>query len=233
MSDHKNYLIVGGTAGIGKKIVEQLLERKAEIWVAARTASAESGVHSIIFDASKDKLDVTTLPPTLDGFVYCPGSINLKPFARLTSQDFLDDFQLNLLGAVSTIQAVLPRLKAAPHSSIVLFSTVAVMQGMPFHASIAAAKGAVEGLTRSLAAEFAHRIRVNALAPSLTRTPLAEKLLATEDKIKSASERHPLKRIGEPEDIASAAAFLLSSDSSWITGQVIGVDGGLSALRSA
>jgi NAD(P)-dependent dehydrogenase (short-subunit alcohol dehydrogenase family) len=233
MSVHKNYLVIGGTSGIGESIVKELLARNAAVWVGARTGSAEPGVHAITFDVLKDKLDVSALPGTLDGLVYCPGSINLKPFARLTSQDFRDDFQINLVGAVNVIQAVLPNLKAASQSSIVLFSTVAVTQGMPYHASIGAAKGAIEGLTRSLAAEFAPKIRVNAIAPSLTRTRLAEKLLSTEEKTKSASERHPLKRIGEPADLSSAAVFLLSSESSWISGQVIGVDGGLSSLRSA
>jgi NAD(P)-dependent dehydrogenase (short-subunit alcohol dehydrogenase family) len=167
----------------------------------------------------------------LDGVVYCPGSINLKPFHRITDQEFIEEFNLNVLGAVRVVRTVLPLLKNSSQSSIVFFSTIAVQQGMPFHASIATAKGALEGLTRSLAAEYAPKIRVNCIAPSLTNTPLASRLLSTDEKKKASDERHPLKRIGEPEDLANLAAFLLSPQSSWITGQVIHVDGGLSSIR--
>ena len=149
----------------------------------------------------------------------------------MKDEDFLADFNLNVLGAVKSIRTVLPCLKHAEDASIVLFSTVAVQTGMAFHASIASAKGAVEGLTRTLAAEFAPRIRVNAIAPSLTDTPLASKLLSREDSRKAAAERHPLKRVGKPEDVAAAATFLLSDDSSWMTGQVLALDGGMSAIK--
>ena len=160
-------------------------------------------------------------------------TIRLKPFQRLTRDDFLEDFQINFLGAVHVIQACLPNLKKSPTgASILLFSTVAVTTGMPFHASIAGAKGAVEGLTRSLAAELASRIRVNAIAPSLTDTPLAVNLLSSEEKRQAAAERHPMKRIGSVQDIARLALFLLSDDAGWITGQVFHADGGMSALRT-
>jgi NAD(P)-dependent dehydrogenase (short-subunit alcohol dehydrogenase family) len=165
--------------------------------------------------------------------VYCPGSIRLRPFHRLKTQDFLSDLEINLLGAVKAIQACLPGLKKADApASIVLFSTVAVKTGMPFHASIASAKGAIEGLTRSLAAEFAPRIRVNAIAPSLTDTNLAKTLLSDDGKRTAAAERHPLKRVGTPADIAAAAKFLLDDSASWITGQIIAVDGGMGAIRT-
>ena len=154
-------------------------------------------------------------PDVLDGMVYCPGTIELKPFQRLTMDHFKEDLAVNYLGAVKSIQGVLPRLKKSKRSpSVVLFSTVAVKTGMPFHASIAGAKAAVEGLTRSLAAEFAPRIRFNAIAPSLTDTPLAGLLLSDEGKRKASAERHPLKRIGSPIDIAAIAVHLLSDDSS-------------------
>ena len=163
--------------------------------------------------------------------MYAPGSINLKPFRGLKRSDFEHEFAINALGAVDVLQWAQKTLTATPGASVVLFSTVAVTQGMPFHASVAAAKGAVEGLTRSLAAEWAPKVRVNAIAPSLTNTPLAERLLNNEAKQEAAAKRHPLQRVGTPEDIANAALFLLSEQSSWITGQILGVDGGMSALK--
>lgn len=217
--------MIGGSSGIGLQLTNLLKEQKNEVIIASR------GSDHYRFDVLTETLDVTKLPARLDGLVYCPGTINLKPFPRLTDQDFMDDFNLNVMGAVKTIRTVLPLLKSAEQASIVLFSTVAVQQGMPFHASVAAAKGALEGLAKSLAAEFAPKIRVNVIAPSLTDTPLAAKLLSTEEKIKSSGDRHPLKRIGTPNDIANLAAFLLSADSSWITGQVIHADGGISTLK--
>lgn len=196
------------------------------------TLTEIAGVHHLALDVSAEFLDLDTLPEILHGLVYCPGSIVLKPFQRLSIDDFLADFNLNLLGAVKVVQGCLTRLKKSPTgSSIVLFSTVAVKTGMAFHASVASAKGAVEGLTRALAAEFAPRIRVNAIAPSLTETPLAEKLLSNEDKRRAAAERHPLKRIGSPRDIAQLAVHLLSDNGSWITGQIMHVDGGMGSLR--
>ncbi len=231
MSETKNYLIVGGNSGIGLALANLLVADNHLVTVASRQETTNPSFKSLIYDATKDELNLDSLPSKLDGLVYCPGSINLKPFHRFSDQEFLDDFNLNVVGAIRSIRSALPLLKNSEKSSIVLFSTVAVQQGMPFHASVATAKGAIEGLTRSLAAELAPKIRVNAIAPSLTNTPLAGKLLATDDKKKAADERHPLKRTGEAEDIARMAAFLLASDSSWVTGQIFHVDGGLSALR--
>ena len=172
------------------------------------------------------------MPPVLDGLVYFPGSITLKPFHRLTSDDFMNEFQVNCLGAVAAIQNALPALKAAPAASIVLFSTVAVAQGMPFHTSISAAKGAVEGMAKSLAAELAPKIRVNLIAPSLTDTALASNLLNTDAKRESAAKRHPLQQIGSPDDIAALVSFLLSDASQFLTGQILRPDGGLSSVRT-
>lgn len=199
---------------------------------AARTSGtlAEAGVSVQPFDATQPTpLD---LPPVLDGLVYFPGTITLKPFHRLTAEDFLRDFQINCLGAAAAIQAALPSLKAAPAASIILFSTVAVAQGMPFHASVSAAKGAVEGMALALAAEFAPKIRVNVIAPSLTDTPLAGTLLGTEAKREVSAKRHPLQQVGDPEDVAKMVAFLLSDASKFMTGQVLRPDGGLSSIRT-
>jgi NAD(P)-dependent dehydrogenase (short-subunit alcohol dehydrogenase family) len=170
------------------------------------------------------------LPEQIDGFVYCPGSINLRPFKGLKVESFEQDMQINFFGAVKTIQTILPQLTAAGQSSVVLFSSVAASMGMPFHSSIAAAKGAVEGFAKALAAEYASKIRVNVIAPSLTQTPLADKFLNNETKQEKAAERHPMKRFGQPEDLAKMAVFLLNDSSSWMTGQILHVDGGMSTL---
>jgi NAD(P)-dependent dehydrogenase (short-subunit alcohol dehydrogenase family) len=231
----KNYLVIGSGKGIGLKSAE-LLREQGNVYAVSRSISPELealGVNCIQMDVAKDSMDLlNALPETLHGLVYCPGSINLKPFQRLSAQDFLSDFQQNVIGAVSVIQKVLPSLKKAGGSGVVLFSTVAVASGMPFHASIAASKGAVEGLAKSLAAELAaSQIRVNVIAPSLTDTPLAGNLLNTPEKKEAAGKRHPLQRVGTPEDMAKLTCFLVGDESSWITGQVIGVDGGLGNLR--
>lgn len=181
-----------------------------------------------------ERYDLSSLPKIsepLEGLVYFPGTINLKPFHRLSEQDFVNDYQINSLGAVAVTQSYLPNLKQATHSSVVFISTVAVSVGMPYHASIAMAKGAIEGLTKSLAAELAPLIRVNCIAPSLADTPLGEKFINTPEKLEAAQKRNPLKKVGTGKEIAEAVHFLLSSKSSWITGQVIAVDGGMSNIK--
>jgi NAD(P)-dependent dehydrogenase (short-subunit alcohol dehydrogenase family) len=167
----------------------------------------------------------------IDGIVYCPGSINLKPFRTLKHQDFITELELNVLGAIKILQAYSSNLVQSKNASVVFFSTVAVQAGMPFHSSVAVSKGALEGLTRALAAEFAPKIRVNCIAPSLTQTPLAGKLINTPEKLEAGANRHPLKRIGTASDIANAAEFLLSEKAGWVTGQVIHIDGGMSTLK--
>lgn len=178
------------------------------------------------------KAELPDIGGPIDGLVYFPGSINLRPFHRISEADFLAEYQLNALGAVGVIQKYLDNLKASPGASIVLISTVAAETGMSFHTSISMAKSAVEGLARALAAELAPKIRVNTVAPSLTQTPLAEKLTNSPEKVEAGNKRHPLQRIGRPDDIANAIHFLLSEQSAWITGQVLHVDGGMSTLRS-
>ncbi len=233
--ENKNILVVGASSGIGYAITQQLTGTKANIFSASRNTPdlpADSGIKHISLDVLKLESALEELPDQLHALVYCPGTINLKPFQSLKEKDFQRDFGLNVLGAVNVIQACLSKLKKAEGASIVLFSTVAVKVGMTYHASIAAAKGAVEGLGRSLAAELASkRVRVNIIAPSLTETPLAQGLLSTDEKRKAANDRHPLGRIGNPEDIASMVSYLVSDESSWMTGQVLGIDGGISTLK--
>ena len=182
-------------------------------------------------DITKTIDELPNIEGKINGIVYCPGTINLKPLKSLKLEDFQNDLEINLLGAVKVINKYFSNLKSAEKASIVLFSTVAVQTGMPYHASIASAKGAIEGLTRSLAAEFAPSIRVNCIAPSITNTPLADKLLNNESKLKASEDRHPLKRIGSAEEIAHTVEFLLSDKSGFITGQIIKIDGGISSVK--
>lgn len=228
----KKYLVVGGTSGIGNQIVRQLVSLGYEVIVASRESNNIEDLNNVSFQ----NIDVTEtfeldLPEKLDGLVYCPGSINLKPFHRIKTEEFLDELQLNTLGATKVIQQALSALKKSENASIVMFSTVAVQTGLTFHTSVAMAKGALEGFGRALASELAPKIRVNLVAPSLTETPLASNLLSSEEKRKANAERHPLKKIGLATDIANAAVFLLTEKSSWITGQVLHVDGGMSRLK--
>ena len=227
------FVIIGGSSGIGRALALELEARGHAVFATYRSkeqADSERLTYRKL-DVLNALPDWTGLPDAVDGLAYCPGSIPLKPFAHVRSEDLLADYRLNVVGAVAVIQSLLPRLRQATNPSVVVFSTVAVQTGFPYHSIVGASKGAVEGLTRSLAAELAPRIRVNCLAPSLTDTELAAGLLNTQEKRESGMQRHPLKTIGKPEDLARAAAFLLGADSGWITGQVISVDGGISTLR--
>ncbi|MBK6264256.1 SDR family oxidoreductase [Marivirga sp. S37H4] len=231
--ENKNFLIVGASSGIGLSLAKDLQNKGAHLYLASRSKPEITGDFSYIkLDVANFDTELDKLPEELHGLVYCPGTINLKPFQRLKDEDFIRDFTINTLGAAKVIQKALKNLKAANGSSIVLFSTVAANSGLPFHASIAAAKGALQGLGLSLAAELAaSKIRVNMIAPGLTDTPLAGNLLSTDEKKEASNKRHPLGRYGKPEDIARLAIFLLNSDSSWMTAQVIGLDGGMGNIR--
>lgn len=232
MSKQKNILIIGGSAGIGGALTK-LLAAEHQVYVASRNPEQLTGVDytPIVLDVTQQTISLDSLPATLEGFVYCPGSINLRPFKGLKEETFQEDFNINVLGAIRNLQVVAPLLQAAENASVVFFSTVAVQTGMPFHASIAAAKGALEGLTRSLAAEWAPKVRVNAIAPSLVDTPLAEKFLNNETKMAKVNERHPLKRVGKAEELAKAAAYLLNNDSQWMSGTILQLDGGIGNLK--
>lgn len=227
----KNILLIGGSTGIGLEIANQLVKENNVIVASRNKGELNDDIKHLEFDVLKDNIEDLDLPEKIHGLVYCPGSINLKPFKMLKHKDFEEEMNLNFLSLIKVVQGIMPKLKEAENASLVFFSTVAVKVGMPFHTSVAAAKGAIEGFAKSLAAEYAPSLRVNVIAPSLTDTPLAEKLLSNDSKKDKMSERHPLKRVGNAKDIANAATFLLSDENSWITGQIIGVDGGLSTLN--
>ena len=229
-----NYLIIGASSGIGRQLANQLIDSGHNVYATYYKNKVESGQPLIEYH-TLNVLDENTsldfLPESIDGLVYCPGSINLRPFERIKPQDFINDYTLQVVGAIKVLQAALPKLKKSEHASVVLFSTVAVQSGLSFHSQVSASKGAIEGLTKALTAEFAPKIRVNCIAPSLTDTPLAASLLNSEQKAEANAQRHPLKRIGKAEDIANMAEFLLSAKSGWITGQILHVDGGMSTLK--
>lgn len=226
----KKYLIIGGSKGITKEVVQQLSAQGDFCFILSRTAPDFS------FNGTHFALNVLTdeLPTidAIDGIVYGVGTINLKPFHRLTMDDFANDWQVNVMGAVKVVQHYLPQLKLANQGSVVLFSSVAAQRGMPFHASIGAAKGAVEGLVKSLAAELAPKIRVNAIAPSIVDTPLAAGILRNETVKENMVAKHPLKRILQPEDVAKMVVFLLNDSSNGITGQIFIQDNGLISISN-
>lgn len=227
----KNILLIGGSYGIGASLTK-IIANDNNVIVASRTKPQDeiNNVKYLSFDALNDEIDENELPEIIDGFVYFPGSINLRPFKGLSIDSFKQDLEINVLSLIKVLKSILPRLSLSNNSSLVFLSTVAVSQGMPFHSSVATAKGAIEGLAKSLAAEYAPKIRVNVIAPSIVDTPLANRFLNNEIKIQKSAEKHPLNRVGNKEDIAETIKFLLSNKSSWMTGQILSVDGGLSTL---
>jgi NAD(P)-dependent dehydrogenase (short-subunit alcohol dehydrogenase family) len=230
------YVIAGGSSGIGLELVKQFSETadRIDVWSRSPGGLDPAGVvRHLPCDFSDPEGILPEPPEEVHAAAYCPGTITLKSLRALTAAELRRDLEINVVGALRFLQALQPRLagRAGGPSSVVLFSTVAVAQGMPMHASVAAAKGAVEGLVRSLAAEWAPKVRVNAIAPSLTDTPLASRLLASPEKREALAARHPLKRIGTAAEVAALARFLLSDESGWMTGQVLAIDGGLSTVR--
>ena len=227
------FLVVGGSSGIGLELTNQLA-------AAGHTVHATYNTHAIAslgniyyhpLNVLDENINLDFLPASIEGIVYCPGAISLRPFNRIPTDDFIKDYTLQVVGAVKVIQAALPKLKESKNGSIVLFSTVAVQVGLNFHSLVASSKGAIEGITKALAAELAPTIRVNCIAPSLTNTPLAASLLNSDQKIEANAQRHPLKRVGTPLDIANAVEFLLTDKSSWVTGQILSIDGGMSTIK--
>jgi NAD(P)-dependent dehydrogenase (short-subunit alcohol dehydrogenase family) len=226
----KNILLIGGSSGIGLSLVNQI-SQDHNVYVACRSNnSLPENVNYINYDVLNDELDSSLFPETIDSFIYLPGSINLRPFKSLSIESFKEDLEINFIGLIKSLKSVLKNLTASNSASIVLFSTVAVQRGMPFHSSVSSSKGAIEGLAKSLAAELSPKIRVNVIAPSLVNTPLANRFLNNDIKIEKSANRHPLKRIGSASDIANLIDYLISDKSSWITGQIIAIDGGLSTI---
>ena len=226
----KNILLIGGSSGIGLSLLNQISQYH-NVYAACRSSnSLPENVNYINYDVLNDELDSSSFPETIDSFIYLPGSINLRPFKSLSIESFKEDLEINFIGLIKSLKSVLKNLTASNSASIVLFSTVAVQRGMPFHSSVSSSKGAIEGLAKSLAAELSPKIRVNVIAPSLVNTPLANRFLNNDIKIEKSANRHPLKRIGSASDIANLIDYLISDKSSWITGQIIAVDGGLSTI---
>ncbi|MGC8750300.1 SDR family NAD(P)-dependent oxidoreductase [Hydrotalea sp.] len=226
------YLVVG-TNGIGGALATQLAEKNHKVFGTylqhSKTNTNNIEYHPL--NVLDENIDISFLPEKLDGLAYCVGSIQLKPFQRFSANDFIQDYQLQVVGAVKLLQLCLPKLKQSQQASVVLFSTIAVQTGFNFHSLVSASKGAIEGLTKALAAEWAPAIRVNCIAPSITNTTLAQNFLSTPEKIELNAQRHPLKKIGAATDVANLASFLLSPESSWITGQIFHIDGGMSSIK--
>lgn len=225
----KTIVIIGGSKGIGKAIVEQLIDYCSIINISR---TSQKLTHPNLTHYGCDILQ-EELPEieSADALIYCPGSINLKPISRLSLNDFKNDFEINVIGAVKAIQKYLPLIKNGSKPSILLFSTVAAKLGMPFHASIAAAKSGVEGLVKSLGAELAPTIRVNAIAPTITDTQLASKLLRNEKMIENITERHPLKKFLNPKEVAEMAEFLISDKAASLSGQIFEMDCGIVSFK--
>ena len=226
----RNILIVGGTKGIGKAIVDELIDNSKVICMSRNiTDFTHDNYTHFQIDSTKDDFpDIENI----DTLIYCPGSINLKPISTLSIENFREDFELNVIGAVKAIKKYLPVIKKGENPSILLFSTVATKLGMPYHASVSASKSAIDGIVKTLGAELAPKIRVNAIAPTITNTELASKILRNEKVVENMIERHPLKKILSAKEVSKMAKFLISNDASSISGQIINMDAGIVSFKS-
>ena len=223
-------LIIGGTKGIGKAIVSEIIEEHEVVCLSRNISDfTHNNYKHIKFDVLNDEFPEIE---SLDTLIYCPGTINLKPISTLTLDDFRDDFELNVIGAVKAIKKYLNLLKKSENPSILMFSTVATKLGMPYHSSVSVSKSGIDGLVKTLGAELAPKIRINAIAPTITNTDLASKILRNEKVIENMIERHPLKKILSPDEIAKMACYLISKNSSSISGQIFNMDAGIVSFKS-
>lgn len=225
----RTYLFIGASSAMAQAACDMLIGQGHRVIGISRNGIEGYSERFMVDEYTSEELPEINEP--LDGLVYFPGTINLKPFHRYKHEEVMNDLNVNVLGAFQSVQIYLPNLKQGTNPSVVLLSSVAATTGMTFHSSIAMAKGAIEGLTRSLAAEFAPIIRVNAIAPSLTNTPLSEKFLSTPEKMEASAQRNPMKKVGTTEDLSNSIEFLLSEKSAWVTGQILHVDGGMGTIR--
>ena len=225
----KKILVIGGSRGIGQQIINELIKDNLIINFSRNNPELnhDNLTHHTIDILTSDLPDIEDVSTV----IYCPGSINLKPIGRLSLEEFREDFEINVIGAIKVIQKYVSSLKKSNNASILLFSTVATKLGMPYHSSVAVSKSAVDGLVKTLGAELAPRVRVNAIAPTITNTDLASKLLRNEKVVESMIERHPLKKILDPEDVAKMAKFLISKDASAISGQTFNLDAGIVSFK--
>ena len=223
-------LIIGGTKGIGGAIVSEVIEKHQVLCLSRNSVGfTHTNYKHIKFDVLTDEFPEIE---SLDTLIYCPGTINLKPISSLNLDDFRDDFELNVIGAVKSIKKYLNHLKKSENPSILLFSTVATKLGMPYHSSVSVSKSGIDGLVKTLGAELAPKIRINAIAPTITNTDLASKILRNDKVIENMIERHPLKKILSPDEIAKMAAYLISKNSSSISGQIFNMDAGIVSFKS-
>ena len=223
-------LIIGGTKGIGKAIVSEIIEEHEVVCLSRNVSDfTHNNYKHIKFDVLNDEFPEIE---SLDTLIYCPGTINLKPISTLSLDDFRYDFELNVIGAVKAIKKYLNLLKKSENPSILMFSTVATKLGMPYHSSVSVSKSGIDGLVKTLGAELAPKIRINAIAPTITNTDLASKILRNEKVIENMIERHPLKKILSPDEIAKMASYLISKNSSSISGQIFNMDAGIVSFKS-